>query len=246
MLQATASGLSLQTPAGHFGGKHLALAEISLWPSLSSGWLGAVPPDALLVQWCYQAKRAGETRGEWALQSSQLCLHLLQSWLGLHIAWTQAKRRPPAENQQLVCQVLGCRSMQSANQISLVAAWTFLGNLVLNTLIIIFFPVSLSPPDWQNGSGFSSPCSTKPSDLFSAAAFPAQQLVRAEPMRVGAHARDRGVQCLDGVVQQLKSCLWYRKYESQKLFKGFPSQTLEHILFPLKYSWLKTPDSVIY
>lgn len=147
MLQATASGLSLQTPAGHFGGKHLALAEISLWPSLSSGWLGAVPPDALLVQRCYQAKRAGETRGEWALQSSQLCLHLLQSWLGLHIAWTQARRRPPAENQQLVCQVLGCRSIQSANQISLVAAWTFLGNLVLNTPIIIFFPDLICQPE---------------------------------------------------------------------------------------------------
>lgn len=48
-------------------------------------------------------------------------------------------------------------------------------------------------------------------------------------MHVGVYVQDRGVQRLDGVVQQLKSCLWYRKYEGQKLFKEFPSQTLEHI-----------------
>lgn len=160
--------------------------------------------------------------GDWgSISYDSTCCTVIWDFL---IAWTQAKRRSPAGNQELICHVLGHGSIQNANKNSLVVLWTPLGNLVVSNALIFlifnFFPLNNSPwispslPSLQDTSSFSCPSGIQHSaDILSEAAFPAQQVVWAQSHMC---VQDRGVQRLHSVIQQLKSCLWYCKYESQK------------------------------
>lgn len=172
------------------------------------------------------------TGEELGLERSELRSHLLHSQMGFPRCWSQSQRKPPAENQDLL--LLGPSSTGKLQQ-------NFSGSFT----DISWQPHDIKHPDlfffpWNNVSPSLSSlqdnlsCSCPQSNKHSALSFLQQLSLDRErgepnPTHVGTCAGDRGVQDLVAEVQQLKSCLWYHKYESPKLFQGFPSQTLEHI-----------------
>lgn len=179
------------------------------------------------------------------MERSELRSHLLHSQMGFPLSSKATCRKPGSDCSWAPVQ------QGNSNRIPLDISWHPY-DIKHPDFIIFFFPQGITSAQSLSSLQANLGCSCPQSNKHSA--LPLLQRLSLDkeqgepnPRHVGTCAGDRGVQGSRAEVQQLKSCLWYHKYESPKTASRVskPNTRAHFVAFEIHLA-KKAPDSVIY